>query len=79
MSETHRILKPGGLLLVKCQDEVQSGRQRWSHIEVQKIACRLRMTSQDLFVITQKRAPMIQRTNQKHARKNHSYCWVFKK
>jgi hypothetical protein len=37
------------------------------------------MTVQDLFVITQKHDPMIQRINQKHARKNHSYCWVFKK
>lgn len=78
MTEAMRILKPGGLLLVKCQDEIESGRQQWSHIEVRDIACRLGMTIQDLFVVTQRHAPRIQRREQKHARKNHSYMWVFK-
>jgi hypothetical protein len=79
MTEACRILKPGGLLLVKCQDEVESGRQRWSHLEIYEIAKRLGMAGHDLFVLVQKRNPMIQRANQKHARKNHSYLWIFKK
>ena len=79
MGEGHRILKPGGLLLVKCQDEIESGRQRWSHIEVYEIARRLGMTIQDLFLLTQKHDPWIQCKDQRHARKNHSYMWVFKK
>ena len=78
MTEATRILKPSGLLLVKCQDEIESGRQQWSHIEVRDIACRLGMTIQDLFVVTPRHAPLIQNRNQKHARKNHSYMWVFK-
>ena len=64
---------------VKCKDEIESGRQRWSHIEVHEIARRLGMANQDLFVLTQKHDPMIQSPNQQHARKNHSYLWIFKK
>jgi len=79
MTEAIRILKPGGLLLVKCKDEIESGQQRWNHIVVYDIAVRLDMTSQDLFMLTQKHDPWIQRPNQKHARKNHSYMWVFKR
>ena len=33
MLEAFRILKPGGLLWVKCQDFVESGKQHWFHIE----------------------------------------------
>jgi hypothetical protein len=79
MTEAMRILKPNGLLLLKCQDEIESGKQRWSHIEVYEIAKRLGMVVQDLFVMTQKHDPMIQRPDQKHARKNHSFFWLFKK
>lgn len=79
MAEAKRILKRNGLLLVKCQDEIESARQRWSHIEVYDIARRLSMVIQDLFVLTQKQNPTIQSTDQRHARRNHSYMWVFKK
>lgn len=79
MREAARILKSDGLLLVKCQDEIESGRQQWSHIEVLEIARKLGMTGQDLFVLAQHCNPYCQRSGQKHARKNHSYLWVFKK
>ena len=52
MRECVRILKPGGLLLVKCKDEIESGRQRVSHFEVLEIALRLGMVAQDLFILT---------------------------
>jgi hypothetical protein len=38
MQEGNRILKPGGLMLVKCQDEIESGRQHRSHIEIYEFA-----------------------------------------
>lgn len=38
MMEAWRVLKPGGLLWVKCQDEIESGKQRWSHVEILKLA-----------------------------------------
>ncbi len=79
MEEGKRILKPGGLLLVKCKDEIESGRQRWSHIEIYEIGRRLGLMDQDLFVLTPPQAPPVQCVDQQHARKNHSYLWIFKK
>jgi hypothetical protein len=80
MREGLRILKDGGMMLVKCQDEIESGKQRLSHIEIWEIATQeLGMVVQDLFVLTPKTTPIIEYRNQKHARKNHSYLWVFRK
>jgi hypothetical protein len=78
MAEGTRVLKRNGLLLVKCQDEIESGRQQRSHIEIYEMARRLGMKDQDLFVLTRKQPPTIQDPNQQHARKNHSYMWVFR-
>jgi len=79
MIEACRILKEGGMLWVKCKDEVESGYQRWSHIELYLIAIELGLYAKDLFVLTPSNKPVIQRKNQKHARKNHSYLFVFMK
>jgi phage N-6-adenine-methyltransferase len=79
MIEGYRILKFGGLMLVKCRDEIESGRQRMSHIEIHAIAVgELRMEVQDLFVLMQKQPPLPFGRLQ-HARRNHSYLWVFRK
>jgi len=77
MTEARRILKVGGLLWVKCKDEVESSVQRWSHIEIALMAWRLNLYALDLFVLTQNSKPVIQH-NQKHARKNHSFLWIFR-
>lgn len=79
MKEARRILKKEALLWVKCKDEVESSYQRWSHIEILLIALKLGFFGKDLFVFTQLQKPAIQHKNQQHARKNHSYLWVFKK
>lgn len=79
MAEAYRILRVGGTLWVKCKDEIESSIQRWSHIELYEIALRLKFYAKDLFVLTQKSRPCIQHKKQQHARKNHSYLWVFKK
>jgi hypothetical protein len=77
MSEGWRILKPGGLMQVKCKDEIEGGRQRMSHIEIHDIAVKeWNMDVQDLFVLIQK---SVRFRHIRHARKNHSYLWVFKK
>jgi hypothetical protein len=79
MTEGRRILKPGGLMLVKCKDEVEGGRQRVSHIELHDIAVHeLGMEVQDLFVLTQK-VLLVRFRHDNHARKNHSYLWAFRK
>jgi ubiquinone/menaquinone biosynthesis C-methylase UbiE len=79
MKEAYRILKPNGIMLVKCKDEVESSVQRWSHIEFLLVASKMGMYAKDLFVVTQKNLPAIQHKKQVHARKNHSYLWVFVK
>jgi len=79
MKEALRILKKDGTLWVKCKDEVESSIQRWSHIELFHIANQLGLYALDFFVLTQVNLPIIQHKKQNHARKNHSYLWVFAK
>lgn len=76
MAEGRRILKPGGLLWVKCKDELESSVQRWSHLEIAVLAWKLKLYIRDLFILVQSSKPTIQHTQQ-HARKNHSYLWIF--
>ncbi len=78
MREMKRVLKPEGLLWVKCQDEIESSYQRWSHLEIYEMAKHLGFFGKDLFVLKQARYPKIQHEKQHHARKCHSYLWVFK-
>jgi hypothetical protein len=70
------------LLLVKGKDEVESGRQRWSRDEIPRAARRCGFTDQDMFVYeSQTGFPMRQGDGQgpqQHARKNHSYLFVFR-
>lgn len=79
MADSVRVLKYGGLLFVKCKDEIESGRQCWSHVEVLQLAEMLKLVDEDLFVLVQSSKPVIQHSRQLHARKNHSYLWVFRK
>lgn len=82
MKEAFRVLKRGGLLLVKCQDIVEGGTQRWSHIIIEALARELGFKAVDLFILHQNTIPInrIKRWGkQVHARRNHSYLWVFRK
>lgn len=79
MAEAARIVrKPGGMVWVKCKDQVQSGMQRWAHVEIHDAAKSLGLWPRDLFVLhatsntASGRWPV-----QHHARKPHSYLWVF--
>lgn len=77
LNELKRITKKGGYILCKCQDEVFGGKQQWSHIEIQDIAEKeLFLYAKDLFILVNisRPKPLYQ---QKHARKNHSYLWIF--
>ena len=78
MHESMRILRVGGTLWVKCKDEIESSIQRWSHIELYEIARGMGLYAKDLFILTQNARPYIQHV-QKHARKNHSYLWIFER
>jgi len=79
MAEGLRVLKNNGLMLIKCQDEIETSKQKISHIEIYDYAFRLKMDVEDLFILVQNKYPYIQHKEQKHARKNHSYMWIFKK
>jgi len=79
-AEAHRILKEGGILIVKCQDEVSANRQWLTHIEIYNDYLRRGFYCKDLFVVLRANRPGITRLiKQVHARKNHSYFMVFVK
>jgi hypothetical protein len=78
MREAKRILKTKGTLWVKTADEIESWHQCRSHIEILQIATKLGLIDQDLFVLVRDSQPVVQ-FKQMHARKNHSFLWVFKK
>ncbi len=77
--EAHRVLRPEGLAVVKCQDFVNGGRQNWLHVDLFSWAVEAGFAADDLFVLVQDQRPMMRHDYQLHARKNHSYFWVFRK
>lgn len=80
MQEAHRVLKPGGIMAVKCQDMIESGRQRWNHVNLYMFGLvALSMYVRDMFLLQQTQQPAIRWPKQKHSRKNHSYLWIFEK
>jgi hypothetical protein len=76
MYEAKRILKNDGFLWIKCQDQIESSKQCWSHIEIYQMAVEMGFYAKDMFVLHQDGKPHIQH-KQQHARRNHSYLWVF--
>ena len=76
--EAHRVLRERGTLIVKCQDEVCSNRQRFTHVEIMREYENLGFVTEDLFVVIRNNRPGVSRmTRQVHTRKNHSYFLVF--
>ena len=78
--EARRVLRPGGILIVKCQDEVSANRQRLTHVEIINEFAGYGFYCKDLFVVVRRNRPVVSRSKgQVHARKNHSYFLVFSK
>jgi hypothetical protein len=78
--EAVRVLRPGGVLIVKCQDEVSANTQRLTHVELITGYESLGFYAKDLFVLVRANSPAVSRLKaQVHARKNHSYFLVFEK
>ena len=76
--EAYRILRDRGVLIVKCQDEVCSNRQRFTHVEILQMYDEIGFVAEDLFVVMRSNRPGVSRAvRQVHARKNHSYFLVF--
>ena len=81
LHEAHRVLKPEGILIFKCQDKVSSGKQYFSHVFIMNEAVEAGFYPKDLFILTagNRLTAKWQARNQQHARKYHCYFWVFQK
>lgn len=78
--EAWRVLKDGGIYIVKCQDEVCANRQRLTHIEITNELATYGFICEDMFVVMRNGKPGVSRLlAQAHARKNHSYFMVYLK
>ena len=79
-AEAWRVLRDGGVLVVKCQDEVSANRQCFTHVEIINELETRGWYAKDLFVVVRTNRPAVSRIKkQVHARKNHSYFLVFVK
>lgn len=82
LKELYRVCDDGGFVVVKCQDTVSGGKNHFSHVMVMNMALELGFYPKDMFILLAK-----MRINsfggrwnkQEHARKYHSYFWVFEK
>jgi|TARA_R110000744_G_scaffold195143_3_gene314114 hypothetical protein len=74
--EAARCLKKKGVLYVKCQDEIESGKQRLTHVEAITLMETFGFRIADIFVLLQATVPCMREPYQKTARKNHSYLIV---
>jgi hypothetical protein len=78
--EAKRVLKPEGIFIVKCGDEVCANQQRLTHVEIINEFATYGFVVEDLFVLLRNNRPGVSRIlRQVHARKNHSYFLVFRK
>ena len=79
--EFYHILKDNGILIVKCQDKVSSGKQYLSHVFIINSAVDIGFYPRDLFILLAKNRLVAQWQikSQKNARKYHSYFIVFEK
>jgi hypothetical protein len=78
MSESTRVLKPAGVLLLKCQDQVCSGAVRWQTDEFTAHAEAIGIRKVDRFDLATYR-PQPAGRRQVHARRNYSTLLVFRK
>jgi len=81
LKEFYRILKTNGIVIFKCQDYVNGGKQHFSHVVIMNIAVEIGYYPKDLFIYLVKSRMYQEKDilNQEHARKYHSYFWVFQK
>lgn len=70
-----RVLKSRGVLVFKCQDVVDD-KNYFSHIHIYNYALQVGFIWLDLFILLAKNR-VIAHKRQRHARKYHSYFWVF--
>jgi hypothetical protein len=80
IAESARVLRKGGMLVVKCQDIIHNHRMHCTHANVIVWATERGFRLKDLFVLAAKhRMPGPQKGRQRHARIYHSYFLVFER
>lgn len=82
LKELYRVTKKDGLVVFKCQDTVSGGKNHFTHVMVMNMALELGFYPRDMFILTAKmriNSFGTKWTKQEHARKFHSYFWVFEK
>lgn len=82
LKELYRICNKGGFLVMKCQDTVSGGKQHFTHVMIMNMAYSLGFYPKDLFILHNKvrlNSFGTRWSKQEHARKYHSYFWVFEK
>lgn len=78
LKEFYRILKKNGIVIFKCQDCVSSGKNHFTHSMVMNFAVNIGFYPKDLFILLSN-TRILDGREQQHARKYHSYFWVFQK
>lgn len=75
------VMQPGGIVVWKCQDIIESSKQVWNHIKIHMHATASGLHAQDLFILHRSRSGIIgwNQHKQQHARRTHCYFWVFKR
>lgn len=80
IKEATRVLKPKGILIVKCQDIIHNHKMHCTHARVVQWAEDSGFRVKDLFILPAKhRMPVNTKGKQQHARIFHSYFLVFEK
>ena len=83
LKETYRVLEEGGVLVFKCQDTVSGGKNHFTHCMVMQMALDYGFYPKDLFVLVANNRMNAfngeKWKKQHHARKYHSFFWVFEK
>lgn len=75
------VMAPGGLVVWKCQDIIESSKQVWNHIKIHMHATASGLHAEDLFILHRSQTAVVgwNHAKQQHARRTHSYFWVFRK
>lgn len=82
LKELYRVCEKDGHVVFKCQDTVSGGKNHFTHVMVMNMAQELGFYPRDLFILTTNvriNSFGTKWTKQEHARKYHSYFWVFEK
>lgn len=80
LAEMYRILSVGGILIQKIQPVVACGKQWMTHYHVMAVANKLGFYHKDEFILLAKARLISGKIKkQQHARKYHSYFYVFEK